>query len=169
MLALLFSVANTRYALRCSDVHEVLPRGALRRVPGAPPAVAGLLLYRGEAIGVVDLCQMIASTPCKTAYSSRLVVVHWRSHDGSTRMLGVEVEDATETLQIDASQIVVNPLHLPDARYLGPLIRCGAGDEGTLADDPMVQLIEVDRLLSPEIAAVFASARSGAAEGPEVA
>lgn len=158
MLALLFSVAGTRYALRCSEVREVLPRRPLRVVPCAPPAVAGVLMYRGCAIGVVDLCQMLTGTPCRSAYSSRLVVVQRRLHDGSVGWVGIEVEEVTETVHLDLRATLPNPVCLPDARYLGPLIQLASGWD-TLSDEgQVVQLIEAAHLLSPEIDGLFNAA-----------
>ena len=52
---LLARAAGTWYGCPLADVREVLPSGALARLPGAPPHVLGLLNVRGRLVTVMDL------------------------------------------------------------------------------------------------------------------
>jgi chemotaxis-related protein WspB len=152
---LLFSAGGVRYALACRHVREVLQRTPLRCVPGAPREVSGLLSYRGRAVPVIDLVRMLTGEPCRSAYSSRLVVVEWRGLAGEPQLVGVEVEEATETTAIRESSLVPSPIQLTESAWLGPLIRAEEGDAAAWGDNRLVQMIEVERLLRPEIAALL--------------
>jgi purine-binding chemotaxis protein CheW len=58
-LALTFSVGGERLALDASDVAEVLRPPPLRRVPLAPPALAGVANLRGSVIPIVSLAALL--------------------------------------------------------------------------------------------------------------
>ncbi|HEU4628873.1 MAG TPA: chemotaxis protein CheW [Gemmatimonadaceae bacterium] len=52
---LLARAAGRWFGCPLHDVREVLPLGALARLPGAPPQVLGLLNVRGRLVTVLDL------------------------------------------------------------------------------------------------------------------
>lgn len=56
---LYFALEGADYALRLRDVRGVGSCGALRPVPGAPPAVPGLAEWRGSVLTVVDLARLL--------------------------------------------------------------------------------------------------------------
>src|SRR5207302_1737530 len=55
MLLLVFRVAEDAYAIEAGRVVEVVPRVALRRLPHAPEALAGVFRYRGRVVPVIEL------------------------------------------------------------------------------------------------------------------
>jgi hypothetical protein len=52
---LLFDLEQSHYALRAAAVHGLAECGPVRRVPGAPPSVLGLVEWRGHPLIVLDL------------------------------------------------------------------------------------------------------------------
>ena len=52
---LLFDLEQAHYALRAAAVHGLAECGPVRRVPGAPPSVLGLVEWRGHPLIVLDL------------------------------------------------------------------------------------------------------------------
>jgi purine-binding chemotaxis protein CheW len=52
-------VAGEQYALAVEHVAEVLRLNEVTPVPGAPPALLGLLNLRGEAVSVVDVASAL--------------------------------------------------------------------------------------------------------------
>ena len=50
-----FTLAGVTYALNVLQLREVLPRVTVEPVPGAPPAVRGVLNLRGEIVTLLDL------------------------------------------------------------------------------------------------------------------
>ncbi len=59
LLFLAVGVGNERYGLEFADIAEVLPRPRIAPVPGAPPAVAGVMQVRGEIRPVLDLARLL--------------------------------------------------------------------------------------------------------------
>jgi len=99
MLFLLFQLGRDRYALEASRVAEVLPLVELKHIPQAPPGVAGVFNFRGEAVPVIDLTQLTIGRPAQTQLSTRIVLLNYPLADGSNRLLGLIVERATETIK----------------------------------------------------------------------
>ncbi len=94
MLFLVFELARDRYALDVSQVAEVLPLVAIKQIPQAPPAVAGILNYRGAPVPVIDVSQLTLGRPAERRLSTRIVLVHYPDADGQTRLLGLIAERA---------------------------------------------------------------------------
>ena len=70
MLFLLFELGQDRYALDVRQVAEVLPLVEFKRIPQAPPFVAGLLNYRGDPVPVIDLSQLTLSRPAERPHAA---------------------------------------------------------------------------------------------------
>ena len=75
MFYLLFKVGDQQYALKTSQVLEILPMLQLRSVVRAPDYVAGTFTYGNRIIPVVDLSVMMGQSPSRTFYSTRLILV----------------------------------------------------------------------------------------------
>src|SRR5258705_5635344 len=60
---LVFRVGNLVCAAEVDAVREILPRLPTTRIPGAPPAVAGLVNVRGTLVTVADGWRALAQPP----------------------------------------------------------------------------------------------------------
>jgi chemotaxis-related protein WspB len=136
MLVLLFEVGADRYAIDVGRVVEVLPLVEFRRVPHAPPEVAGVFDFRGIPVPAVDLAMLTLGRPADRRLSTRVIVVRGADHTGQILALITERTTATERRMPHEFQSsgVLNPR----APYLGPV----AGDARGL-----LQLIDVTRIL----------------------
>jgi chemotaxis signal transduction protein len=76
MLALVFELGAVRCALPCAQIHEVLPLLPLTSLPGLPEHVAGVLVYRGSVVPVIDLGCLLLGAKSPPRMSTRLVVVN---------------------------------------------------------------------------------------------
>lgn len=159
MLFLRFAIATDHYVIEASQVAEVLPWLALKRLPAAPTWVAGAFSYRGEPVPVIDLTRLATGVSAPERRSTRLVLVHYPAPGPDARRLGVLVERATDTLRADASAFRSSGVDLPEGRYLGPVLD---------TDDGLVQWVRIDQLLTDEARALlFDAARDALAETPE--
>lgn len=133
MLSLVFQVGDARYALPCKQLQEVVPGVTLRPLVGTPDYVAGMFVFRGEAVPVIDLCRLIAGTPCPDKLSSRIMLAR-----AGTGLIGILAERV-----IDAIDLVRPVPHdtIPGAAYLGEMF---ADDSAAGA---VVQLLRIDKLL----------------------
>jgi chemotaxis-related protein WspB len=75
MLVLTFQVGSHRLALDIQRVREVVPRVTLQKVVGSPAWMAGLLVYRGRAVPVLDLHRLLDAGECPPHLSSRIILV----------------------------------------------------------------------------------------------
>jgi chemotaxis-related protein WspB len=149
MLFLVLNIGQSRYALNTGQITEILPMVQLNRIPHAPAAVAGAANYRGAALPVVDLVQLMVGRPSRSSLSTRLVVITYSGTTGDKHRLGVIAEGATDILRM-------NPMDF------GP---CGDVNEATaylgpvaIDDRGLIQWVDPSKLLP-------ATMTGGGAEG----
>ena len=121
MLFLVFELARDRYVVDVSQVAEVLPLVAITQIPHAPPAVAGILNYRGAPVPVIDVSQLALGRPAERRLSTRIVLIHYPVAEGQTRLLGLIAERATQTMRRAQTDFVASGVTSEGASYLGPV------------------------------------------------
>jgi chemotaxis-related protein WspB len=141
-LFLLFSIGRDRYALQASDVAAVLPLAPCKQVPGAPAWVAGLFSYGRGHVPVIDVGMLAQGQPAAALLSTRLVLAHYAPPGQPSRLLGLVLEKATDTLRCDPQDFLASGLSNQGARYLGPVLR---------HRDGLLQWITVAELLDDAI------------------
>jgi chemotaxis-related protein WspB len=142
-LFLLFRIGNERYALQAIEVAEVLPRLPLKPIAKAPSWVAGVFAYRGVVVPVLDLSELTFGHPAQLRTSTRLVLVHYRPDAAAPgQLLGLILEQATDTLRCNRADFQPYGLDNPQAPYLGPV-----------REDPqgLLQWIRVADLLNAQV------------------
>ena len=146
-LFLLFRIGSERYALRATEVAEVLPRLPLKPIAQAPQWVAGVFAYRGAVVPVIDLSALTFGHPAEARTSTRLVLVHYRPDDtAEAQLLGLILERATDTLRCDPADFQPYGLDNPQAPYLGPVREDAMG---------LLQWVRVADLLDDQVRALL--------------
>ena len=146
-LFLLFRIGSERYALRATEVAEVLPRVALKPIARAPQWVAGVFAYRGAVVPVIDLSALTFGQPAEARTSTRLVLVNYRPDDAeSAQWLGLILEQATDTLRCHPEDFQPYGLDNREAPYLGPVREDAQG---------LVQWVRVNDLLDESVRALL--------------
>jgi chemotaxis-related protein WspB len=74
MLALIFQVGQDKVAVDVRRIHEVVPRVRLSVVTGGPDWMAGVFVYHGRVVPVVDLHKMTGAGECPAHLSSRIIL-----------------------------------------------------------------------------------------------
>ncbi len=93
------------FAVDIMAVREILRRPRLTGVPGAPPAVAGVVNLRGELVEAIDLHQAVVGERSKgSAAEQRLVVA--RAGD---RRLGILVDQVLEVVTVRLEDLMPAP------------------------------------------------------------
>lgn len=142
-LFLLFRIGKERYALRATEVAEVLPRLPLKPIAQAPKWVAGVFAYRGAVVPAIDLCALTFGHPAQERTSTRLVLVHYRPDElQPPRWLGLILEQATDTLRCHPDDFQPYGLDNRQAPYLGPVREDAQG---------LVQWVRVNDLLDDAV------------------
>jgi chemotaxis-related protein WspB len=146
-LHLLFHLGMDRYAINAKEIVEVLPLRRLKQVPETPNWVAGIIEHRGHMIPVLDLSQRVLQRAANTRGSTRLVLVNFEAQHGAPPVvLGLILEQATDTLRLPPEAFVPTGLEAGQPDYLGP----AQTDERGL-----IQRIEVNGLLDEEMRALL--------------
>ena len=142
-LFLLFRIGKERYALRATEVAEVLPRLPLKPIVQAPKWVAGVFAYRGAVVPAIDLSALTFGHPAQERTSTRLVLVHYRPDElQPPRWLGLILEQATDTLRCHPDDFQPYGLDNRQAPYLGPVREDAQG---------LVQWVRVNDLLDDAV------------------
>jgi chemotaxis-related protein WspB len=143
-----FQVGPDKVAADVRRIREVVPRVRLTAVRGAPAWLAGVFVYHGRVVPVVDLHALAGVGPCPPHLSSRIILFPYPSN-APDALVGVLATQVAELCEIDTAGARSVP-GLTEHPVLGPALSDGEG---------------VLRLLDPD--AVLALVASGAA-GPPV-
>jgi len=106
---IVFALGGARYAVELRWVREVVTLGFVTPVPGAPPAIAGVVNLRGTVTPVLDLLAALADEPASA--SSRAP----RKGDGA---IVVEVEAVIAALHVSNVEEVSTLGEKPDGEML---------------------------------------------------
>ena len=159
MKLLVFHIGQDRYGLRLGVVQRVLPLMELKRLPLAPPAVAGLLNLHGSTLPVIDLSRLGGGAASAEHVDTRIVVVHYTAPQGSVHALGLLAERVLGVQDVAERALVGSGVTA--APFLGDV----AGDSAGI-----VQLVEPERLLPPELrAALFQPGQSSSSGSGDAA
>lgn len=142
MLFFLFRLGDDRYALDASQIAEILPLVAVKRIPLAASGIAGIIDYHGAPVPLIDLSQLTLGRPARRRLGTRIVLVNYPDPDGTTHLLGLLAESATETMRRNPADFVASGLDNDAAPYLGPV----ATDA-----DGMIQWVELEKLLPSSV------------------
>ncbi|MBC2594528.1 purine-binding chemotaxis protein CheW [Ruficoccus amylovorans] len=145
MLIILFQLGPRRYGLDSQRVVEIVPAMPVREVPGTPAAVKGIFEYRGKILPVIDLCQLTVGRPAEIFLSTRYLVVE--ANGGSGQLVALLAEKVTDTLTVDEAALLDPGLRPPEAPHLGRVLKDARGE--------LVQCVEVEELITPEIRALL--------------
>lgn len=105
--------SGTLFALEQSLVREIVPARQITRLPGAPPAVRGLLNVRGTLVTVVDLATRFGQGRSAADDASVVIAVT------SSRTLGLLVDDVHDVQDFERDDLVVPPTDRPDPAVAG--------------------------------------------------
>jgi chemotaxis-related protein WspB len=142
-LFLVFRIGNERYALQAIEVAEVLPRLPLKPIARAPAWVAGVFAYRGAVVPVIDLSALTFGEPAQARTSTRLVLVHYCPDETApAQLLGLILEQATDTLRCNPMEFQPYGLDNRQAPYLGPVRKDAQG---------LMQWVRVADLLDDQV------------------
>jgi chemotaxis-related protein WspB len=155
MLALTFQIGTHRLALDVHQVREVVPRIALQRVPGSPSWLAGLFVYRGRVVPVLDLHQLLDSGQCPPLLSSRIILVPLKPTQESPS----PPQEEELLLGLLAAQVADVQEVRPGSQALAGLTEPGEPDLGLAVVDGsgLLHLIDVDRLLPDPVQRLLAA------------
>ena len=141
MLFMQFKINDDRYVIEAKDIIEIVPFANLKRIPKAPPYVAGLLNYRGDTVPVIDVCFLMGEKLCELKLSSRIALVNYKDDDGKLVCIGLLIEHLTETVRFDEKDFSDSGVNLKDNPYLGKIVIDG---------NCIVQMVNIRKIIPEE-------------------
>ena len=130
-----FFLGDGIFGLPLAQLREVCKLTRLRRVPGAPPGVAGLVNLRGEIVCALDTSGILGLTNAPPAGGSFFVALR-----GFPDPLGLIVDSIADVYAIDPEEVAPPPAEWPPAR--------AAFVVGTAnVPDGMVGLLDLQRVV----------------------
>ena len=145
MKVLLFHIGRDRYGLPLAGIVRVLPLLELKQLPLTPDYVAGLMDLHGTPVPVIDLSRLAGLPAAAAQFDTRIVIVDYRAPGGETM----------HALGLLASQVRgiadIAPQGLEDSGVAtAPFLGQVASDA-----DGIVQLVELQHLLPPDVRALL--------------
>jgi chemotaxis-related protein WspB len=149
MLVLTFQIGNDRLALDIRRVREVVPRVQLDRPAGSPAWLAGMFVYRGRVVPVIDLHRLLGAGECPPHLSSRIILVPLGVCSIAPRSAGTPQEEDEHLVGLLAAQVADVREVRPGGEALPSFHAPGRPDLGlTLVDEGgILHLLDLDSLL----------------------
>lgn len=116
MLVLTFQIGPNRLALNVREISEVVPRVTLKQAPFGPHWLAGVFVYRGQVVPVVDLHRVISVGECPDFLSSRIILVPLPG-DPQQRLIGLLAAQVADVKELNQVQ---QPQHIGPAEHSRP-------------------------------------------------
>lgn len=142
--ALLFRAGGELYAVPARVILEVTPAVNLRRIEHAPDWVAGIAIWRGRGLPVVDLVARLTGQRCADRLNSRIIVAE-AAMSGRVLVVGMLAERVVSVEAIDEER-GYDGIALPEAPYLGALVN---------VDGEIAQLVSPHSIIPPETASLL--------------
>ncbi len=115
MSMLLFYVGENRYAVDNQCIVKIIPRVFLKKMPYAPPYLAGLLNWEGKPIPIVNFCHLIEQREACEAFHTRIILIK-APHDAL--YVGIMGEKVIDIANVKASQFSETGFYLSHFPYL---------------------------------------------------
>jgi len=154
---LTFELGNETYGFEILRVREIRGWTAVTKIPRAPPHVLGILNLRGSIVPVMDLRMRFALEHAQYTDLTVIIVLTVNSQDGP-RDVGVVVDGVADVVDVYAGDIKPAP-DLGARRatdYILGLVPAG---------ERMTVLLNIDRLIGTEVAALVADQQGLAPTG----
>lgn len=101
MMLLLINIDEESFAIRTSEIHEILPMVEINKLHGNDRQ-AGIINYRGEIVNVIDLAEIISHRPSRNFLSTRIIII---KQNGNSKFIAIVAEKSTETRYYDENSI----------------------------------------------------------------
>ncbi|MGK5070805.1 chemotaxis protein CheW [Janthinobacterium sp. RT4P48] len=151
MKVLVFHIGRDRYGLPLAGIVRVLPLLELKQLPLTPDYVAGLMDLHGVPVPVIDLSRLAGLPPAAAQFDTRIVIVDYQAPGRDTHALGLLASQVRGIADIAMEKL--EDSGVATAPFLGQV----ASDT-----DGIVQLVELQHLLPPDVRALLFQGGSAA-------
>jgi purine-binding chemotaxis protein CheW len=107
-VVLTLDLQGEMFAVQASEVREILDLVSVTEVPGAEPALNGLINVRGRVVPLADLRLKFGMDQRASTIDTRIVVVEVEI-DGDPVMLGIRADKVFEVTELAAASLEETP------------------------------------------------------------
>lgn len=126
-------VANERYALRISEVYEIIKLQKITVVHNSKPYMEGVINLRGKIIPIVNLHKRFELRAYVPTKASRIIVV-----ESGEEIIGIVVDKVSRVSHFEEVQPIHDTVAGMDSGYFEGM---GLSEEG------VVSLLKIDKVL----------------------
>ena len=137
MLGLKFQIADDRLALDVRRIVEVVPAVGLKKVVNAPSWLAGVCLYRGHVVPIVDLHRLAEAGDCSDHLSTRIIIVR-TEFEGEVQVIGLRASQVADISELPDLVDLAHASSESDRPDFGRMYVNG---------DEIIHLVDLERLL----------------------
>jgi len=146
---LTFNLAGEQYGVDILKVQEIRGWAPVTRMPNMPAFVRGVMNLRGAIVPVIDLRLRFELEAMEYTKITVVIVVTVRSATGS-RVVGVVVDGVSDVLNVEGAELNVEGAEIQPPPDFGTAVNTEFISGLVTAEEGMVMLLDVDRLLSVE-------------------
>jgi purine-binding chemotaxis protein CheW len=140
LVVLTLELQGERFAIETRQVREILDPVAVTAVPGADPAVGGLINVRGRVVPLADLRLIFGMAQQTMSTDERIVVVEV-DIDGDPVTVGIRADKVSEVTELAVGSLEAAPrLGL---RWETDIITCIAKHDGAF-----IAVLDMGRIFS---------------------
>lgn len=122
MLYIKFTLHDEIYLIAARYIREMIPYVKCKALPHSPAYLAGLINYRGDSLPVMDVSQLMYDASSRIRMGTRIAIVDMDDGRHERFVLGLLLENVTETLEIDETRFKRSGADVPESRYLGDIV-----------------------------------------------
>lgn len=139
---LTFELAKEAYGVEILKVQEIRGWEPVREIPNMPSFIKGALNLRGTIVPIIDLRERFKMESCEYSPTTVVIVLSVQDESGQ-HVLGIVADSVSDVLDISLEKIKEAPNFGSkiDTRYMRGMY---------VADEKMILLLNVDRLLNSE-------------------
>ncbi|QEL13538.1 chemotaxis protein CheW [Limnoglobus roseus] len=138
MLLLTFQIGPEAVGLDIRRVREVIPRVRLQRPTGGPAWLAGVFVYHGRVVPVIDLHQLAGHAPCPHHLSSRIILLPVAGDAAGEHLYGILAAQVADLREVPDGVPAMNSLVEDGGIDLGSTVADGGG---------VLRLLDPERML----------------------
>lgn len=135
-----FSLGEEEFAVEIAMVREIVRMQAIRRIPGSPSFIEGIVNLRGGIVPIVDLRKRFGVIDSGVDHDQRKIVIV----SLEARQIGILVDGVTEILRVDDESIEEAPEIVADAIEKKYIIGVAK------VDDRLIVILDMVRIFSSE-------------------
>ena len=104
MLYVQFNIDNERYLVATQWVIMLMPLVQVQPVAKESNAISGCMIFKGEAVPVIDVVQLLAGRQARRRMSTRIIVISIDGLATGANKLGLLVEKVSELMRLEETK-----------------------------------------------------------------